>query len=105
MTELASVATTPKGFKVKGVLDYANAERLLADGIACLEQHDESTVTVDLAGLEAKAGSLAVAVMMSWLKAAVRAEVALCFEGVPGALTTIAEFSGLREALPIESSI
>jgi phospholipid transport system transporter-binding protein len=76
--------------------------RIRAEGAAAIAAGGD-TVMVDLSGLE-QGNSVAVALLMAWLRAAARDGKSLSFTGAPAELTNIIELSGMTDVLPLHDS-
>lgn len=96
MTSTAS----PSHFTLDGVVEAANFKAWQSQGEQYIKASTESTVQVDLAGLE-RSNSMAVALLLAWLRCADGQGKALQIAQVPQSLRYIIEFSGLTEVLSI----
>jgi phospholipid transport system transporter-binding protein len=76
--------------------------RIRAEGAAAIAAAGEH-VQVDLSGLE-RGNSVAVALLMAWLRTAQGDDKSLVFTGAPAELTNIIELSGMSDVLPLQES-
>ena len=81
---------------VSGAMVMDNARALLGEGCAQMTKGD---VVFDLSAV-AEADSSAVAVMLGWLRHAVRIDAKVSFSGVPAGVLSLAELYGITALLP-----
>ncbi|OMG56721.1 hypothetical protein BJN45_03685 [Azonexus hydrophilus] len=81
---------------VSGAMVMDNARVLLGEGCAQMTKGD---VVFDLSAV-AEADSSAVAVMLGWLRHAVRIGAKVSFSGVPAGVLSLAELYGITALLP-----
>lgn len=95
-----SQAAINSPFALNGAVDATNFETWQLQGEQHINQCAQAVVLVDLAGLE-RSNSLAVALLLAWLRCADSQGKALQIAQVPQSLRYIIEFSGLTEVLSI----
>lgn len=99
MSAATLVAEGGGQFRIEGDLNLATASQLIQAGDRLFEG-DPRLVQVDLAAVgQTNSGGLAV--LLRWLAAARRRQVALCFLNLPPALRRLAELTNLDALLQI----
>lgn len=93
-------AAPPSQFALTGAIDSSNFKAWQSQGEQYINECSAPTVQVDLAGLE-RSNSMAVALLLAWLRCADSQGKALQIAQVPQALRYIIDFSGLTEVLSI----
>ena len=88
------------GFSLTGELNYDNAGAVMSAGSTRISECS-GDVTLDLAAVTSKVGSLVVAVMLAWIRHAANADVALHYTSVPSPILRIIRFSGLEDTVPL----
>lgn len=95
-----SQTTTELHFALNGVVDAINFETWQQQGEQYINQFAQSLVPIDLSGLQ-RSNSMAVALLLAWLRYADSQGKALQIAQVPKSLRSIIEFTGLTEVLSI----
>lgn len=95
-----SETTSSQPFALTGAIDAANFAHWQTQGEQYIGQCSLEQVPLDLAGLE-RSNSLAVALLLAWLRCADSQGKALQIAQVPQSLRYIIEFSGLTEVLSV----
>lgn len=85
--------------RLHGAVSFANMADLRSAGEALIGEAQGQKVAFDLSGLE-EASTLAVALLVAWLRAAEGCGKSLAFRDAPPGLREIAAFSGVEEMLP-----
>jgi len=91
---------------VTGDMVFDNADALCHQGRDFIQHApsvDGSVVIVDLSGVEA-VSSVAVSVLLSWMRTADKHGSTLSIEAMPDRLLDIARVSGVDAVLPIENT-
>lgn len=96
----ASNPSAPNHFALSGAIDAANFKAWQSQGEQYIHQSAEDVVQIDLSGLE-RSNSMAVALLLAWLRCADSQGKALQIAQVPQSLRYIIDFSGLTEVLSI----
>lgn len=99
----AQIDTDSRGVLcVTGELNYTSVLAVRARGEQLIAGASEA-VQVDFSGVRAS-GSVAVSLMMCWLRAAAKAGNEIEFIGVPELLSRIIAVSGLEGHLPVQQA-
>ncbi len=99
MTQAVTPSTLDH-FAVSGEIDATNFKRWQGQGEQYIQGSAQPFVQIDLAGLE-RSNSMAVALLLAWLRCADSQGKALQIAQVPQSLRYIIDFSGLTEVLSI----
>lgn len=89
-------------YRLTGAVTFDSMARIRAEGAAAIAAAGKR-VLVDLSGLE-RGNSVAVALLMAWLRAAQHEDKSLVFAGAPAELTNIIELSGMTDVLPLQDA-
>jgi len=101
MTESASITViNPGKIEVRGLLSVDTVAELQKPGFAMLDRSAETAV-FDFTDVVIT-GSAVIALLISWQRYALKAELKISFIAVPDNLLAIAEASGLRDILHFE---
>ena len=101
MTESASITEiNPGKIEVRGLLSVDTVAELQKPGFAMLDRSAETAV-FDFTDVVIT-GSAVIALLISWQRYALKAELKISFIAVPDNLLAIAEASGLRDILHFE---
>lgn len=95
-----SQAATNNPFALNGAIDASNFESWQKQGEEHIKQCAQDVVLIDLTSLE-RSNSMAVALLLAWLRCADSQGKALQIAQVPQSLRYIIDFSGLTEVLSI----
>lgn len=95
-----STPSTLGHFAVSGAIDATNFKAWQGQGEQYIQESAQPLVQIDLAGLE-RSNSMAVALLLAWLRCADAQGKALQIAQVPQSLRYIIDFSGLTEVLSI----
>ena len=96
----ASTPSAPSQFALSGAIDATNFKTWQDQGERHIQESAQPIVQIDLAGLE-RSNSMAVALLLAWLRCADSQGKALQIAQVPQSLRYIIDFSGLTEVLSI----
>lgn len=88
----ATVVGTDTGLRIEGRVDFDNAEKLCADGLAALALRS-GEVAIDLARMD-HAGSVVVAVLLVWARHCAQP---LRLLALPDSLRRVLEFTGMDD--------
>lgn len=94
----ASIEQQGDSLKVAGTITVHNAVALQQQGSALISAASD-TVNIDLSGVSLS-GTVGLAVMLSWLRAAQQQNKHLQFSHMPEPLKAVAKVSGLENLLP-----
>lgn len=87
------------GLRLQGRVDYGNAGVLQAEGLQRLAGR-RGELALDVSGLDAP-GSVAVAVLLDWLRAGRQAGLAIRVTGIPDKMRAIVRTCGLAEVFAL----
>lgn len=87
------------GLRLQGRVDFSNAGDLAAEGLQRLTGR-RGELTLDVSGLEA-GGSVAVAVLLAWLRAGRQTGLAIRVTGIPDKMRAIVRTSGLADVFAL----
>ena len=96
------MSTQASAFALSGSVDAENFAAWQARGEAFIAGCEEAIPCFDLSALESS-NSLAVALLLAWLRYAARAQKSVQFAHSPAALRNIIQFSGLTQLLPLDA--
>ena len=95
----SQVSLSEGRLRLGGVVHFENARDICEAGLALIARSDGDLV-VDLSNLES-GGTVDVAILLQWLKAALHSKRLIRFENISDKLRSILRVSGLSDTFPI----
>ena len=90
------LAVSETALKLSGPVDFTTVAGLEIKGLSVIENTDRQKLQVDLSGIT-KGDSSALALLLSWQRAAVHGEIRLTFTGWSPELTQLATLCNINE--------
>ena len=99
MTNSTTFVSRDGAYYLVGAIDFDTSPALLLSSEVLFSKHANQTLTLNFAEVASTTNSAALAMIIEWLKLAVRYHITLKFVALPAAVLSIAKVSGMIDLI------